>query len=191
MEACKLATVDDLQSVLSTNERVELMQGEIVKRPMARFPHALVQAGLSDEIAPFRRRKDTQGWWIVTEISVRYSAHHCPSHDFAGWRKTRLPNPPNGVVELLPDWVCEITSPGHEAKDLVTHLMRLQSYQVPYYWIISPENKTLIAYELAGEHYRVIFSKECTHTDDCQLAFIPPFHDQGIDLRYIFGIDTT
>lgn len=188
MEARKFATVDDLLMAASVDERIELISGEIVKRPMARFAHAQVQSGLSDEVSPFKRRKGADGWWIVTEISVRYSEHHCPTHDLAGWRKARVPNPPEGVVDILPDWVCEITSPGHESKDLVMHLMRLQVYQVPYYWVISPENKTLIAYELAGEHYRVVFSKECIGVEDCQRVFIPPFAEQGIDLGYVFGV---
>ncbi|WP_020558799.1 Uma2 family endonuclease [Thiofilum flexile] len=188
MEARQLVTVADFLLATLKDERIELINGEIVKRPMARFNHALAQSGLSDEMATFKRRKDGGGWWIVTEISVRYNQHHCPTHDLAGWRKERVPTPPAGVMETLPDWVCEITSPGHEHKDLVTHLIRLQTYQVPYYWIISPENKTLIAYELAGEHYRVVFSKECENSEDCQRVFIPPFQEQGIDLGYIFGM---
>ena len=189
MEAYKLATVEDFLDASTGQERIELVNGEIIKRPMARFSHALAQSGLSDEISPFKRRKGSGGWWILTEVSVRYNQHHCPTHDLAGWRKERVPDPPEGVMTVLPDWVCEITSPGHESKDLVTHLMRLQTYQVPYYWILSPENKTLIVYELVGEYYRVAFSKECTKSDDCQPAFIPPFQEQGIDLGYIFGMN--
>jgi hypothetical protein len=52
MEAHKLATIDDLLLATSMNERIELINGEIVKRPMAR---------LSDEIAPFKRRKGVDG----------------------------------------------------------------------------------------------------------------------------------
>ncbi|EIJ36318.1 Uma2 family endonuclease [Thiothrix nivea] len=100
------------------NERIELINGEIIKRPMARSEHALVQSGLSDEILPFKRKDGIDGWWIMTEISVRYHEHHCPTHDLAGWRKERVPARPTGIMETLPDWVCEITSPGHEHKDL-------------------------------------------------------------------------
>ncbi|HPE61856.1 MAG: Uma2 family endonuclease [Thiothrix sp.] len=187
MAARKWETVADWLRAVAVNERVELINGEIVQRPMARFAHARVQSGLSDEVSPFRRCKGEGGWWIVTEISVRYSEHHCPTHDLAGWRRQHMPEPPSGVVAVRPDWVCEITSPGHESKDLVMHLMRLQRYQVPYYWVISPESKTLIAYELAGENYRVIFSCECTAPGDCRQLFIPPFDAQGIDLGYVFG----
>jgi len=184
VEAAKLKTVDDL--LITQGERVELVNGEVVKRPMARSEHALVQAGLSDEVSPFKRKGGIGGWWIMTEVSVRYSENHCPTHDLAGWRKERLPARPSGIMELLPDWVCEITSPGHERKDLFTHFMALQRYGVPFYWVISPEDKTLIAYQLVGEHYHVVFSMECTSLEQANAVRIPPFEESGINLGYVF-----
>lgn len=189
MEAHRLQTIDDLYQAAQAELRVELINGEIIKRPMARFAHAMVQSSLVDEISLFKRRKDEGGWWIATEVSVRYNEYHCPTHDLAGWRKERVPRPPLGVMEVLPDWVCEITSQGHEGKDLVMHLLRLQSYRVPYYWIISPETKTLIAYELEGEHYRVVFSQEYQASANPQKFHIPPFAELGIDLSYIFALE--
>lgn len=184
MEAAKLKTMTDLLDC--PNERVELVNGEIIKRPMARFEHALVQSGLSDEVSAFKRKGGSGGWWIMTEISVRYTENHCPTHDLAGWRKERLPARPTGIMEILPDWVCEITSPGHERKDLFTHFMALQRYGVPFYWVISPEDKTLIAYQLVGEHYHVVFSQECTSPEQANAVRIPPFEDSGINLGYVF-----
>lgn len=184
MEALKLQTVADL--LTSSLERIELVNGEIVKRPMARSEHALVQSGLSDEVSPFKRRGGDGGWWIMTEISVRYTESHCPTHDLAGWRKERVPTRPSGIMETLPDWVCEITSPGHERKDLFTHFMALQRYGVPFYWVISPEDKTLIAYQLVGEHYHVVFSLECGSAEQASAVCIPPFEASGINLGYVF-----
>ena len=54
MEARRLQTVDDLLT-WPNDERVELIDGEIMKRPMARFEHGLVQSGLIEEISPFNR----------------------------------------------------------------------------------------------------------------------------------------
>ena len=116
MEARKLKTVDDLRQ--SDDERVELNNGEIVKRPMARSEHALIQSSLSDEVSPFKRKDGLGGSWIMPEINVKYNEHQCPSHDLAGWRKERIPVRPTGIMNIIPDWVCEITSPGHERKGL-------------------------------------------------------------------------
>lgn len=186
MEARKLFTIDDLTQAQQQGERIELMNGELIKRPMARSEHALAQAGLSGQFLPLWGKGSGEGWWIMTEISVRYSEHHCPTHDLAGWRKERLPTRPKGVMDLLPDWVCEITSPGHERKDTFTQLLRLQAFGVPYYWLISPEEKTLIAYQLENNSYRVAYSIECQSTD-CSQLMIPPFIDYVLDFGFVFG----
>ena len=55
MEARKLKTMDDL--LQSDDERVELINGDIVKRPMARSEHALIQSSLSDEVSLFKSQK--------------------------------------------------------------------------------------------------------------------------------------
>lgn len=185
MEARRLQTVDDLLT-WPDDERVELIDGEIMKRPMARFEHGLVQSGLIEEVSPFKRRGGPSGWWIITEVSVQYNEHHCPSHDLAGWRKERLPARPSGVMTVLPDWVCEITSPGHERQDMLTHFMRLQRAGVPFYWIIAPEDRALIAYAFDAGSYRVAFSAEGVAETSVK-ARIPPFESTDIDLGYLFS----
>ena len=98
MEALRLRTVDDL--IQMEDDRVELIDGEIVRRPMARFEHGLAQSALADEVRVLKRRGGPGGWWIVTEISVQYSEHQCPAHDLAGWRRERLPERPSGIMTL-------------------------------------------------------------------------------------------
>lgn len=181
LEAKQLNTVKDLMQ--STDERVELIDGDIIKRPMTRSEHALIQSSLSDEVAIFKRKNSHGGWWIMTEISVVYSEHQYPSHDLAGWRKQRMPHRPKGIMKVVPDWVCEITSPGHERKDLFHHFLLLQRSKVSCYWIISPEDKTLIAYQLVDDKYAVVFSVECREQKDFEKVKIPPFEETEIDLN--------
>lgn len=126
MEARKLKTIDDL--MLSPEERVELLDGEIVRRPMACFEHGLVQGNTRAELSPFTRESGPGGWWIATEVSVAYEPHQCPSHDIAGWRRERLPISRTGVVDLAPNWICEIVSPRHERKDTLQLFLLLQRH---------------------------------------------------------------
>jgi Uma2 family endonuclease len=189
VEAKRRQTIDELTAAWAGDERLELIDGEIVKRPMARIEHGLAQSGLNAEITLLTRHGGPGGWWIAAEVSVQYSEHQCPSHDLAGWRKARLPSPPTGVMALPPDWVCEILSPGHERKDLVHHLLLLQRTGVPYYWIISPEDRSLIAYALEGDSYRVVFSAEYRPDETPGRVSVPPFEVGEIDLGYVFGAD--
>ena len=185
MEARRLHNIDDLLA-WPGDLPIELIDGEIVQRPMTRFEHGHAQTALIGQSFPLVMRQQPDGWWIVPEISVRYSEHHCPSHDLAGWRKARLPERPVGVMTLLPDWVCEILSPGHERKDTVTHFLRLQRAGVPYYWIIAPEDRALIAYALDAGGYRAVFTAEGPE-ETAGTARIPPFEDIEMDLAVLFG----
>ncbi|MBV5274666.1 MAG: Uma2 family endonuclease [Lamprocystis purpurea] len=176
MEALKLKTLNDL--VLSPDERVELIGGEIVRRPMARFAHAAAQGNLRGELHPLVRGAGPGGgWWFATEVSVAYEVHDCPSHDLAGWRRERLPRLPDGVIELPPDWVCEIVSPGHETKDTRYLPLLLKRHRVPFYWLIWPEERTLVAYALDDGDWRVIATLK-----DQDRARIPPFEAIELDL---------
>jgi Uma2 family endonuclease len=180
MEARKRKILDDLLDW--PEERVELIDGEIVKRPLARSDHGLAQTNGVTELRPFGRRGGPGGWWIITEVSVSYEPHQCPSHDIAGWRKARLPERPSGVIDLPPDWVCEIVSPGHERKDTLKLFALLQRHSVPHYWLIWPEDRALIAYTLDGTAYRV----ERMLFDE-RTARVPPFEEIELDLDYILG----
>ena len=177
MEAVKLQTIDDL--LLSPEERVELIGGDIVRRPMTRFAHARVQSKTDRTLGPFADETGPGGWWILTEVSVAYEAHECPSHDLAGWRRERLPNPPDGVIDLPPDWVCEIVSPGHEKKDTVTIPLLLQRHRVPWFWLIWPEERTLIAHALEGDGYQPIATLNAV---EHRRVRVPPFDAMELDV---------
>jgi Uma2 family endonuclease len=182
MEAPKLQTVADLMA--HPEERVELIDGEIVRRPMARAEHGMAQGNTREVLGPLQHSDGPDGWWIATEISVAYEAHQCPSHDLAGWRKSRMPRRPRGVVELTPDWVCEVVSPGHERKDTLTLLLLLQRHRVPFYWLIWPEDRSLIAYRLEDGHYHIVAA-----LSGPVAARVPPFEEISMDLGYILGED--
>jgi Uma2 family endonuclease len=186
MEAIQLATVEDL--LAEPEERVELINGGIVRRPMARGEHGVVQGATAVELGPLTRDAGPGGWWIATEISVAYEPHQCPSHDLAGWRKERMPERPGGVVELPPDWAWEIVSPGHERKDTLTLMLMLlpQRHRVPFYWLIWSEDKIVLVHQLDGEHYRIVAILKAPE-DTEEPVKLPTFEGLAIDLGYILG----
>jgi len=182
MEALQLKTVADL--LTSPEERVELIGGEIVRRPMTRARHGRAQRRISQDLGPFDGGSSPGGWWILTEISVAYDAHDCPSHDLAGWRRERLPRLPDGPIELPPDWVCEIVSPGHEKKATRTVPLLLRRHRVPYYWVIWPEDRTLVAYALEDGEWCMISTLK-----DADRRRVPPFDALELDLGAVLAVD--
>ena len=117
----------------------------------------------------------------MTEISVAYEAHECPGHDIAGWRRERLHD---GPIELRPDWVCEIVSPGHEKKDTRSIPLLLRRHGVPSYWLIWPEDQALIAYALDVGDWRAVASLK-----GADRARVPPFDSVELDLGAVLGDD--
>jgi len=182
VEAYQLKTIDDLIEAQKSDERLELINGEIIKRPMARAEHAFVQTWISGDLNPYIRKSGSGGWWIMSEISVQYNEHQCPVHDIAGWRKERLPQKPKGIMKMTPDWVCEIVSPGHVAKDTVTIFNILKEYKIPFYWIINPEEKVLTVYQYSEDTYKVLVSVQ-----NKGKVRLEPFTEIEFDLNYLFG----
>lgn len=66
----KLKTIIDLQAFGTEHQRIELIDGEIVKRPMARAEHALIQSGISGQFFPLSRKGGSPG---STKINLSLS----------------------------------------------------------------------------------------------------------------------
>lgn len=183
MEAKKFKSTDDLDEALIYDERLELINGVIIKRPLPRSRHGKAQLEIGAELRPYNRKKNgDDGWVFMTEVDVQYNEYQRPTHDVAGWKKSRLPELPDTTIIIPPDWVCEIVSKGHQDKDTVDNFITLQKYQVPYYWLIWPEKAVLIAYELNNGKYQAIETIE----GGGQYK-IKPFEEIEFDLDYVFG----
>ena len=53
-------------------------------------------------------------------------------NELAGWRRLGLTHPPEGVIDLTPDWACEIVSPSHEKHETVSIPRLLQRLRLPW-----------------------------------------------------------
>ena len=84
------ATYDDLLA-LPEGDRGEVVAGEVQVAPSPRPRHARTQRALGGFIGgPFDDddgHGGPGGWWILTEVDVRLSAHHIVRLDLAGWRR--------------------------------------------------------------------------------------------------------
>ena len=187
MDAKKLATVEDLLSI-PEDQRAELINGELIHHGQASFRHGQAQRSLGVVLDPFGRKGGGDGpggWWIVTEAGVRYSPYTACRHDLAGWKRTRLPVPPDEeYVSVTPDWVCEILSPSNRSNDLVRKKAVLHQAQVPHYWIVDPTDKTISVHRWAEAGY--INVANCLAGERARLE---PFEAIEVDISYLLGED--
>lgn len=131
----------------------EILNGQLYTHPRPGGRHILVSANLGAELhGPFQKSKGGPGgWWILQEPEVHFSVDKIVVvPDLAGWRKERLPQiPESHKFTIVPDWICEISSPSTESVDKEIKMPLYAEYGVNYLWIIHPLQKTLHAYKRA------------------------------------------
>lgn len=182
------ATVGDLVALLERGEPAELIDGEIVRRVQPQPRHGDAQFGLAAALSPFRRRGGPggpHGWWLMTEVEVLYErTSEVFRHDALGFRRERVAERPDTMpVQERPDWVCEILSTSTARIDLVKKQRTLQHHGVPHYWLLDPENRTLMVLRLSEGGYLNVLNAGAG-----DVVRAEPFEAVEIDVAEIFGV---
>jgi Uma2 family endonuclease len=170
----RLATYDDLLA-LSEDVKAEVVRGVVHVQPSALPRHSRVQGALARHIGgPFDEddgRGGPGGWWILLEVDTRLGPHDIVRPDAVGWKRSRLPSPWNTrPIDVVPDWVCEVTSPSNARHDrLVKARLYLES-GVPFLWLVDPDARVLEALVRDGERW-----VEAGRFGDDDRVRIPPF----------------
>ncbi len=181
--AHRLATYDDLLAQ-PDERRAELLAGQIVTQPSALFRHGRVASSLTGYIGRPHDydHRGPDGWWIVADVDVRFSAHDIVRPDVAGWRRARLPSPwDQRPIDVTPDWICEILSPSNERHDRIYKQQLYARHGVPHYWIIDPAEQTLEVYLLEAGRW-VVFGV----FDDTAVVRLPPFETTELTVALLF-----
>lgn len=178
----KLWTWEDIVH-LPEHAQPEIVAGRPYYRAVPRILHGRVVQKLAARLDPADASALKGGWWIAVEPAVRLSTHGIVGPDLAGWRKERLAQlPDDWPLELRPDWVCEVLSPGNAWYDRGPKAQAYAEAQIPWYWLADPQQRTLEVLELHGGHWRL---RGCYHGDDC-LA-LPPFDDIEVAVDGLFA----
>jgi Uma2 family endonuclease len=158
------ATLEDLLALPEERRRrLELIDGSLEDRGATSGEHGTAQYKLSVYTGPFDRRPGGRwpgGWWFATEVDVYFDPDNTLKPDVAGWRRDRAPARPRGVpIMVRPDWVCEVLS-SNKRNDLVKKKRVYHRHQVPNYWIVDPEQETLLVYRWGADGYTEILVAE-------------------------------
>ncbi|MDR2216440.1 MAG: Uma2 family endonuclease [Nevskiaceae bacterium] len=177
------ATYDDLFD-LPENQVGEIIEGTLHAHPRPASEHALVSSSLGIDLGgPFQKgRGGPGGWWIVDEPELHLDANIFVP-DLAGWRRERMPVYPKVKwFELVPDWVCEILSPGTARLDRQRKMPLYAAAGVPHLWLIDPDLRLLEAYENRQGQWTLI----ATHADD-EVVRVPPFDAVALELSGLWA----
>lgn len=163
--ARRRATLEDLWAIPEDLRFHELIDGEITEKASPSGEHGDAQGGVIASIrSPFQRppgRGGPGGWWILTEVEVQLETGDIVRPDVVGWRRERCPARPTGFpIQLRPDWVCEVISPGHVTHDTVKKLRLYHRTAIPHYWIVDPQEASLTVLRWSAEGYITVLVAE-------------------------------
>ncbi len=183
------ATIADLLAIPEDERFHEIIDGELVQKSAPSGEHGDAQSAVVALLKPrFQRRpshSEPGGWWIFTEVEVRFAADQIFRPDITGWRRERVPLRPTGSpIDVRPDWVCEIVSPTKPARDLVAKKRTYHRVGVPHYWIVDPRDETLTVHRWSADGYiQVLLAQrgERVHAE--------PFDAVEIVVGTLFGDD--
>jgi Uma2 family endonuclease len=126
----------------------ELIDGKRILSPRPTGRHTLAVSRLEISLGgPFDLgRGGPGGWWILVEPQILVGRNKLIP-DLAAWRKDRLPEMPDGYLfEVVPDWVCEVISPGSKRVDNQVKPPIYWQGGVRYLWLIDPDSHQLQAF---------------------------------------------
>ena len=118
----------------------ELVAGvlHLQPRPASRHARASLKLGarLDD---PFENGiGGPGGWYFAIEPELHLGADVLVP-DLAGWRRERMGEYPDApAIELAPDWVCELLSPGTRRFDLTEKRALYGAQGVGHLWLVDP-----------------------------------------------------
>lgn len=143
------------EAILRLPEHVtgEILAGDLYTQPRPSARHAQIKTGLASGLyGPTRASGALGGWLILVEPELHLGAHVLVP-DLAGWRRERLPTTPDGAIDVVPDWICEILSPGTAAKDRKLKLPIYAALGVGHAWLVEPQAKTVEVFRSNGLHW--------------------------------------
>ncbi|MCC7542941.1 MAG: Uma2 family endonuclease [Deltaproteobacteria bacterium] len=183
--ARRLATYDDLAS-LPEDVRAQVIRGAIEVSPAPLPRHSKVQGAIRSFVGrPFDDDDGSGGpggWWILLEVDVRLTPHDVVRPDLAGWRRERLADPWDmRPIDVVPDWVCEVTSPSNARQDRVVKAKLYLETGVTSLWLVDPETRVLEALVRDGARWT-----ESGRFSDGDVVRIPPFEAIELDVTRIF-----
>ncbi len=151
-------------------------------RPASRHAFAASELGavLTTTFGPWGRKG---GWILLDEPELRLGDDTLVP-DIAGWRVARMPAVPDvAAIEIPPDWVCEVLSPGTSRLDRRHKRPVYAAHGVGHLWFLDPIERSLEVFALRDANW-VLLS---VFADDERVQ-AEPFEDFEIDLSHLWAM---
>jgi Uma2 family endonuclease len=149
-------TYDDLFAMPDDGQRRELIGGDLIVNPAPRRIHQEIAGNVYALLRNFLHAAQ-RGRAYMHPVDVYVGRNDVVQPDVIAIRHDRLRvYRPEGAVVEPPDIVVEIISPSTQRIDRVSKMALYARFGVPEYWIIDPEERTIVANSLEVDAYETI-----------------------------------
>lgn len=152
--AFKPATYEDVLNA-PPHKIAEVLGGRLHLQPRPAGPHAVAASALGEELGPpFKRGRGGPGGWIIIDEPELHLGADIVVPDLAGWRRSTMAKVANApYFTVVPDWVCEVLSPGTERTDRAIKLPIYARSKVSHIWLVNPIQRTLEVLRREGDKW--------------------------------------
>ncbi len=144
------ATYEDLYKI-PDNQTGEIIDGQLIVTPRPSRKHVICATALGAAVtAPYQfgQGNGPGGWIFAIEPEIGLG-EQIMVPDLAGWRRGRFPiEEDHNWISAVPDWVCEILSPGTFRTDKVKKMPIYAHHGVGHIWLVDPVAMTMDAFRL-------------------------------------------
>jgi Uma2 family endonuclease len=169
-----LMSADELLHVHLPDKRVELVRGVLVVREPPGFRHGRVTVSLAARLdAHLRAVGGGAAQVLVAEagFTLARNPDTVRGPDLAVVTRGRLPDPePTGFVDLAPDLVVEVVSPGDRPGEILAKVADWLSAGTRLIWVIDPGRRLARIYRHDGTE-RIVTAEETLDGEDAVPGF--------------------
>ncbi len=178
------ATYADVLSA-PPNMTAEVLGGELFLVPRPRRAHLRAASGLGAFLfsAFHVGSGGPGGWTIIDEPELHLGPKPEPDivvPDIGGWRAGRLVDRDDldePFIEVVPDWVCEVMSPGTLRVDRMKKMPIYAREKVGHVWLVDPREQTIEVFRYEGKGFALVGTfggDDALRAEPFDAAEIPP-----------------
>ncbi len=175
MSSPALMTADELLHVRIPDKRVELVRGALVVREPPGYTHGRVTVNLAVRLAAhLEARGGLQVLVAETGFTLARNPDTVRGPDLAVLRRDQVPVPePRGFLELRPELVVEVLSPGDRPGEVLAKVADWLSAGTRLVWVIDPERRLTRVYRDDGSE-RTVNADQVLDGEDAVPGFSCP-----------------
>lgn len=139
-------TLDEFLKLPETKPASELINGEIIQKPMPQGEHSLLQTSLCEVINKVAKSKKIAH--AFPELRCTFGGSSIVP-DVSVFRWARIPLTSSGRIanrfEIYLDWAIEILSPDQRQTKVLSNLLHCSRNGTELGWLIYPEDESILA----------------------------------------------